>query len=38
LGDGATKVEYARVHMNQILRDRGTARFQEALRIVSAGM
>ena len=32
------KLEYAKVHMNQVLRSRRTAQFQEALRIVSMGM
>jgi len=37
LADDNRKVEYAKVHMNRLLQNRRTARFQEALRIVSAG-
>jgi hypothetical protein len=33
LAGDETKLEYARVHMNQVLQNRRTARFQEALRI-----
>jgi len=32
------KLEYAKVHMNQLLQNGRTVRFQEALRIVSLGM
>jgi hypothetical protein len=38
LADDERKLEYAKVHMNQVLRNRRTGRFQEALRIVSMGM
>jgi len=37
LADDEWKVEYAKVHMKQALRNRTTVRFQEALRIVAAG-
>lgn len=37
LAGDETKREYAKVHMNQALLSRRTARFQEALRIVSTG-
>jgi hypothetical protein len=38
LADGERKLEYAKVHMKQVLGNRGTARFREALGIVAVGM
>ncbi len=38
LATGDAKVEYARVHMNQALRNMRDVRFQESLRIVSMGL
>ena len=37
LATNEAKLQYARVHMNQALLNMRTARFQDALRIVSAG-
>jgi len=38
LADDERKLEYARVHLNQLLQDGRSMRFQEALRSVSGGM
>lgn len=38
LANDETKLQYAKVHMNQLLQNGRTARFQEALRIVASGM
>ena len=35
LANAETKLQYGRVHMNQVLRNMRTARFQEALRLLS---
>ncbi|MBZ5684725.1 MAG: phosphotransferase [Acidobacteriia bacterium] len=35
LASAETKLQYGRIHMNQVLRNMRTARYQEALRIVS---